>query len=134
MKEKIKKLKQTWQEVVDLMKEWKTEETVKKLEEHALIIKEIEDEAETIEKTALTKSEEIQKKEEKINKNMELIEKFVSMNISADDILKMKEMPEAINKLTERVESMEKAKSPSQQIDKKEEKQSEDKWPSFRVK
>lgn len=134
MKEKIKKLKQTWQEVVDLMKEWKTDETVKKLEEHALIIKELEEEAESIEKTALTKSEEIQKKEEKINKNMELIEKFVSMNISADDILKMKEMPEAINKLTERVESMEKAKSPSQQIDKKEEKQSEDKWPSFRVK
>jgi len=132
MKEKIKKLKQTWQEVVDLMKEWKTEETVKKLEEHALIIKEIEDEAETIEKTALTKSEEIQKKEEKINKNMELIEKFVSMNISADDILKMKEIPEAINKLTERVESMEKAKSPSQQIDKKEDSKADNR-PSLRM-
>lgn len=137
MKDKIQKLASLNQEVTDLLKEEKMDEVVEKLAEIQVLTKEMDEAVEKQENLEdPTKNAEEIEKQEKINKAVSEIEKYATLNISADSIKNLmdefaefKEQMtaglETMNKVNERLEVVENAKGISKQVDEKINKSSE---------
>lgn len=132
MKDKIQKLADLNKEVVELLKEAKTDEVITKMEEIAKVTEEMTAEVEKTEAKA-----------DEINKTVEEVKKYATLNISADTVKDMidqfgalKEQltasTETINKLNERLEVVEKTKQESKQwkepVSKKEDSVWSDMW------
>lgn len=155
MKEQIQKLAGLNKEVVDLVKEEKMDEVVEKLAEIQELTKEMEENAETPatdpettptdgdgddnkgdddagDKTPVEKSEKVEITKEALD----MINKWASMNISAESVAKLLEefagLKEQMQKSTEdlanRLDVVEKAKGISKQADEEIKKKSESVW------
>lgn len=130
MKEKISKLASLNQEVVDLLKEDKKDEAIEKIAEIQTLTKEMEEsavETPADQKTDLTSDggenkEEIEKAE-KIAKAMDLLEKYASLNITAETIKDLMDqfgqlkdqMTQGLDTITKRLDVVENAKGISKQ-------------------
>lgn len=141
MLEKIQKLTVLNKEVVDLVKEEKNDEVVEKLAEIQELTKEMEEEAKT---PATTETPEEIAKKETINKGMEILEKFASLNISADSIKDLidqfGEMKDQLNtgmdtitKIGERLEVVESAKGISKQAEEEPVAKTENVWDNMPI-
>lgn len=141
MKAKIEKLATLNQEVVELLKGEKVDEAVEKLAEIQELTKEMGDEAvATPAEAPAEATEEVKKeaieKEAKIAKAMETLEKYASLNISAESIKELMEgfaelkdqMTAGMDAITKRVETVENAKGISKQADEKVEKTNTSVW------
>ena len=132
MKDKIQKLADLNKEVVELLKEAKTDEVISKMEEIAKVTEEMTAEVEQTEAKA-----------DEINKTVEEVKKYASLNISADTMKAMLDQfeelkgtinwqSETITKLNERLEIVEKTKQESKQgkepVSKKEDSVWSDMW------
>lgn len=152
MKEQIQKLAGLNQEVVDLIKEEKMDDAVEKLAEIQELTKEMDEQADAPADPSTDgdagdnweNKEEIEKAE-KIEKAMEMLEKYASLNIGAETIKDLMDQfgalkdqmtagQETIVKLTERLETVEKAKGISKQADEKKiEKSWSDVWGDLNI-
>lgn len=149
MKDKIQKLAGLNQEVVELIKEEKMDDAVEKLAQIQELTKEMDEASvETPAEDPKTdgaedgEGKEAVEKAEKIEKAMEMLEKWSSLNIGADTIKdlisqfeELKETittsGEAIEKMGERLEVVEKAKGISKQAGEKVNKESNNVWDSL---
>lgn len=141
MKDKIQKLAGLNQEVVDLIKTEKMDEAVEKLAEIQELTKEMDEAVETpadpkVENEEIAKSEAIAKAEK------ELLEKYASLNISADTIKDLMDqfgalkdqMTTWLDTITKRLETVEQAKGISKQADEKVEKSASDSvWADLKI-
>lgn len=141
MKDKIQKLAGLNQEVVDLIKTEKMDEAVEKLAEIQELTKEMDEAVETpadpkVENEEIAKSEAIAKAEK------ELLEKYASLNISADTIKDLMDqfgalkdqMTTWLDTITKRLETVEQAKGISKQADEKVEKtRSDNVWADLTI-
>lgn len=146
MKEQIQKLAGLNQEVVNLIKEEKMDDAVEKLAEIQELTKEMDEKAVETLADPDPKSDDADawESKEEIEKAMEMLEKYASLNIWAEDIKDMinqfnalKETitsgKETIEKLTERLEVVEKAKGISKQAKEDIEKKSDGVWGDLNI-
>lgn len=134
MKDKIQKLAGLNQEVANLIKEEKMDEAIEKIAEIQELTKEMDEAVETPADPKADETQEVAKSEAIAKAEKELLEKYASLNISADTIKDLMDqfgalkdqMTSGLDTITKRLEVVESAKGISKQADEKVEKSASD--------
>ena len=134
MKDKIQKLAGLNKEVVDLIKEEKMDDAVEKLAEIQELTKDMAEAVETQATQSTEEPPEVATTEAIAKAEKELLEKYASLNISADTIKDLMDqfgalkdqMTTWLDTITKRLETVEQAKGISKQADEKVEKSASD--------